>query len=174
MNRFKVSEINNPQYAQNLKEQNTLRENFEFIDDSLYSLALRNPLIGNAITDKLTDVQYNLDKSLERLGENALPQGISSQQYTLTGSNDLANLLSDILGNMRQMMSQPQAGQGGQPMDQQLQDIIEGQQQLGEKIMEQSQPKEGEEGRQSGEQMNGEIFQIYQEQQKLRQKWKSL
>ncbi|MAM18233.1 MAG: hypothetical protein CME35_04595 [Gramella sp.] len=174
MNRFKVSEVNNSQYAQNLKEQNTLRENFEFIDDSLYSLALRNPLIGSAITDKLTDVQYNLDKSLERLGENALPQGISSQQYTLTGSNDLANLLSDILGNMQQMMSQPQAGQGGQPMEQQLQDIIEGQQQLGEKIMEQSQPEEGEEGRKTGEQMNGEIFQIYQEQQKLRQKMEEI
>src|SRR5690606_26147622 len=73
-----------------LRRQDVLRENFRHIDDSLYSLALRNEFIGETITKKLIDVEYNLDQSLDRLGQNDLRSGVGSQQYVITGANDLA------------------------------------------------------------------------------------
>ncbi len=172
MGDFNRSKINDPQYANNLKRQNILKENFEFIDDSLYALALRNPMLGSTITDKVTDVQYNIEQSLDRLGDNQIPQGISSQQYVITGSNELANMLSDINNSMQNMMSNPQAGQGQQQMDMQLQDIIEGQQQIGDKI--QKQKDKGKMEQQGSEENSGELYQIYQEQQRLRMKMEEL
>ena len=64
-----------------------------------FTLSLRQPMLGGKINESLTGVTYNLDKSLERLAENEIRKGISSQQYTVTGANELAILLSDILGS---------------------------------------------------------------------------
>ncbi|MGA8854625.1 MAG: hypothetical protein WB492_10665, partial [Christiangramia sp.] len=47
---FKVTQQTNPEYAGKLKEQSNLRENFRYIDDSLYVLAMRNPMVNEVIT----------------------------------------------------------------------------------------------------------------------------
>ncbi|MHA6278989.1 coiled-coil domain-containing protein [Salinimicrobium sp. CAU 1759] len=158
-----------------LRRQDLLRENFRHIDDSLYSLALRNEMISEPIMKKLIDVDYSLDQTLERLAQNEIRMGLSSQQYVITGANDLAYLLSDILGNMEEMLnSSPSKGSG---QGQQLQDIIQKQGELNEEMKEQmqkgDQKQKGEqegkgENGQSGEEESGELFRIFQEQQMLR------
>ncbi|MDN3723081.1 DUF4175 family protein [Aequorivita sp. SDUM287046] len=221
METFKTIEYGNPIFGKKLNMQNDLKTNFEHIDDSIFALSLRQPMIGTQINASLTEIQYNIDKSLERLAENQSRQGIGNQQYTITGSNDLAVLLSDILSNMQMQMSMaagsgsgkgkpsPGAGSGGF----QLPDIIQKQESLSEKMKEgmqkgkkgKEQGKEGEgegEGEGSGdgngsdgnngrdgnkgnkdgkgerdgngmnEEMNGEIFEIYKQQQQLRQQLK--
>ncbi|WP_324720199.1 hypothetical protein [Salinimicrobium sp. HB62] len=152
-----------------LRRQDLLRENFRHIDDSLYNLALRNEMISEPITKKLIDVDYSLEQTLERLAQNEIRMGLSSQQYVITGANDLAYLLSDILGNMEEMMnSSPSQGSG---QGQQLQDIIQKQGELNEEMQEQmqkgQQKQQGGEG-ESGEEESGELFRIFQEQQMLR------
>jgi len=176
---FKDIQQNNPKYAGKLKEQSNLRENFRHIDDSLYMLAMRNPMVNEVITDKLTNVEFDLDKSIERLSENEISQGTASQQYVVTGANDLANLLDQILGSMQQMMANPQAGEGKGGEEFQLQDIIEKQEKLMQQMKEgiegnprpeqkgESQPGEGE-----GE--SGELYEIYKEQQMLRMQMEKL
>ncbi len=137
MKTFKSIEPNNPTYANKLKRQSVLRENFRHIDDSLYALALRNPKIKEEVTDKLTDIEYNIDKSLERLSENQISQGASSQQYTVTGANDLAYMLSQSLDNMNMSMSSSGSqSQGKKSQGFQLPDIIEKQESLGEQMKE--------------------------------------
>lgn len=152
-----------------LRRQDLLRENFRHIDDSLYSLALRNEMISEPITKKLIDVDYSLEQALERLAQNELRMGVSSQQYVITGANDLAYLLSDILGNMEEMLnSSPSQGSG---QGQQLQDIIQKQGELNEEMKEQMQKgdqKQKGEGGESGEGESGELFRIFKEQQMLR------
>ncbi|PTX45040.1 hypothetical protein C8P64_1030 [Christiangramia gaetbulicola] len=177
LNEFKVIQQSNPRYAGRLKEQSNLRENFSHIDDSLYMLAMRNPMVNEVITDKLTNIEFDIEKSIERLSENEIPQGTSSQQYVVTGANDLANLLDQILGSMQQMMANPQSGNGKGGQEFQLQDIIEQQQQLSEKMKEKSDgEKEQKEGmRQSeGEGQSGELYEIYKEQQMLRMQMEQL
>ncbi len=171
LDEFKRMQQSNPKYAGKLKEQSNLRENFRHIDDSLYSLAMRNPMVNEVITDKLTNIEFDLDKSLERLAENEIPQGTSSQQYVVTGANDLANLLDNILSSMQQMMGTPQPGSGNGGKEFQLSDIIKEQKELQEKMRSKTEgkgePKEGK-PQGEGEGQSGELFEIYKEQQKLR------
>ncbi|GAA4310161.1 DUF4175 family protein [Christiangramia aestuarii] len=169
---FKRIDQSNPRYASRLKEQSNLRENFGHIDDSLYALAMRNPMVNEIITDKLTNIEFDIEKAIERLSENEIPQGTSSQQYVVTGANDLANLLDKALSSMQQMMANPQPGSGEGDQEFQLQDIIKEQQQLMEKMKESSEgeqkKEEGQEQQGEGEGQSGDLYEIYKEQQMLR------
>lgn len=166
MNDFKEIDYGNAIFGRKLNEQNDLKLNFQHVDDSLFALSLRQPVLGQRINESLTNVEFNINKSLERLAENQMRQGISSQQYTITGANELAILLSDILGSMQNQMQMSgsggggkgKAGQGqGQGSGQgfQLPDIIEQQKSLSEKMGEGMQKGKEGEGGQSGEGESG-------------------
>lgn len=208
MDQFKSIEINHNEYGKFLRKQSNLREHFEHVDDSLFALSLRQPKISEQVNKQITEVFFNIDKSLAQLSENRLYQGVAAQQYTITATNELASFLSDILDNMNAQMN-PSMGQGGGDM--QLPDIIMSQEQLngqmkdGMKKSQEGKPKEGEgekegkgekegdkegdgkkgkkgeqgesgengnskgEGEGSNEDLNGELYRIYQQQQQLRQ-----
>ena len=154
MEDFNAIEENSPQYAKKLRYQYVLKENFQHVDDSLYALALRNPMIGDQITSQLTDIEFNIDKSLERLSENQIRTGVASQQYVFKGANDLANMLNESLQQMQAMSMGSGQGQGkgqpnpgqGQGRGFQLQDIIQKQGELGEQIGQGKGKKQGESG----------------------------
>ena len=201
MKQFRSIDINHNEYGKHLRKQSSLREHFEHIDDSLFSLSLRQPAISEQVNKKITDIFFNIDKSMNQLSENQLYQGVATQQYTITSTNDLASFLSDILDNMEAQMN-PSPGQGGGG-DMQLPDIIKSQEELnkemeeGMKKSQQGSPKEGEgekegesgkekegqngkqkegkdgqqqgEGEGSSEELNGELYRIYKQQQQLRQ-----
>ncbi|WZL90510.1 hypothetical protein VS868_07065 [Salinimicrobium sp. 3283s] len=169
MEDFKKAGMDNASFPRRIRRQDLLRENFSHVDDSLYALALRNEMISEPITKKLIDVDYSLDQTLDRLAQNDIRRGLSSQQYVVTGANDLAYLLSDILGNMEDMLqSSPSNGEG---QGEQLQDIIQKQKQLNGEMKEQLEKgKEKKTGKQveGGEEESGELFRIFKEQQMLR------
>ena len=188
MNTFRNIDINNNKYSSFLRNQSGLREHFEHIDDSLFALSLRQPKISEQVNKQITDIFFNIDKTLTQLSENQIYQGVSSQQYTITATNSLASFLSDILDNMEaQMNMAPGQGNGSQEM--QLPDIIMSQEELnkqmekglnegegedseGNKKPENQGNKKGEqsgEGDQENENINGELYEIYQRQQQLRQ-----
>ncbi len=147
---FKRINKDNPTYSEKLKRQSVLRENFIHIDDSLYALALRTPQITEDVTKKLTDIEFNIDKSLVKLAENQIVQGAANQQYTITGTNDLAYMLSRTLDQMQSSMSASGKGKSGEN-EFQLPDIIKKQEELGEKM------KEGmEKGKKPGEKPGNE------------------
>ncbi len=209
MERFKSIQVNHNKYAEYLKKQNSLREHFQHIDDSLFALSLRQPKLSELVNKEITEVYYNIDKSLTLLAESQLYQGISNQQFTVTAANNLADFLSNILDNMQENMSMS-AGKG--EGDMQLPDIIMSQEELnklmeeGMKKGEKGKPNKGDSGKekegegdkkgengkdgkekekekgkekkskQSGgegegnsEEENGLLFEIYQQQQQLRQ-----
>ena len=212
MNHFKTIQINHNKYASFLKKQHSLKEHFEHVDDSLFALSLRQPKLSETVNKEITEVFYNIDKSLSLLAENQLYQGVSNQQFTITAANNLANYLSNVLDNMQESMSMSK-GQGGQG-DMQLPDIIMSQEELN-KMMEEGLKKgegkkpqkgkgekegdsekkgekgqDGNEGDKEGkgndegkgkngnknsnegdgfnEDLNGKLYEIYQQQQELR------
>jgi hypothetical protein len=177
-------------------------------------------MISDKINTSLTNIDFNINKSLERLAENQMQKGVSSQQYTITGVNELAVMLSDALGNMQNQMGMGSGkgkgkgkGQGqGEGQGFQLSDIIKKQESLNEKMKEGSDKgkKEGEKGKDgssgkgeqgegegngegengeggkngkngtkdgkgegegegNNEDMNGELYEIFKQQQMLRQ-----
>lgn len=160
MNEFKNSSNNNPAFANKLRQQAELRENFKHIDDSLYALALRNEMISEQVTTKLSDISFNIDKSLERLADNQVRLANSNQQFTMTYANDLAIMLDSALDNMQDQLSggsgSGSSGEGseGDEPGEQLSDIIKSHDELKELMQEQMGDQEGEENGQDGE--NGE------------------
>ena len=149
MEKFKGIQINHNEYPNHLRKQSGLREHFEHVDDSLFALSLRQPMISEQINNEITNVFFNIDKSLVQFSENRHYQGIAAQQYTITSANSLASFLSDILDNLEMQMN-PSPGQG--EGDMQLPDIIMSQEQLNEMMKESLDKKEGEkEGDKEGE-----------------------
>ena len=157
MNQFKGLKRGSPSFNKNLKKQQDLKQQFKHVDDSLFAMSLRNPKIAENITTEIGNVQYNVDKALENLVEMNISKGNSHQRYSVSASNKLADMLSDILNSMQNQMQmsgsgmgKPKPGQGQGEM--QLPDIIQKQQSLGEKMKKGQKkgekPGEGEEGEQ--------------------------
>jgi len=196
MKRFQESTTNTTIHAKRLVKQSNLREHFEHIEDSLFSLSLRQPMISEPINKEITEVFFNIDKSLELLSENSFREAIGAQQFTITSTNKLADMLSDTLDNL-EMQMQMTPGQGDGEM--QLPDIIMSQEALSKQMEKQlgkkgqkpdseqdgsekgegKSKKEGQEGEQGqqGKQVgegqgsegdNGDLFEIFKKQQELR------
>ena len=179
-----------------IKKQMNLKTHFEHIDDSLFMVSLRQPMISESINKEISDVYFNIDKALNSLSENRNYEATAAQQYAITSTNNLANMLSDILDKL-EMQLQPSPGQGDGEM--QLPDIIMSQEDLqkqaeemmnGKKEGKQKPGKQGEKpkgqgkgeepgsssknGRESGQYSDPEesgqsLFELYKQQQKLRQ-----
>jgi len=156
MELFKSMQENNPNYAKSIRRQSVLREHFKHIDDSLYALALRTPKIKEEVTEKITDIEISIDKSLEQLSENMLFQGASSQRSAITYANELAFMLSQALNNMQSSMGQGKPGKGKKGEGEQgfqLPDIIKKQEQLNEQMKKGM--KEGEKGKDGEQEKEG-------------------
>src|SRR5690606_19488221 len=111
---------------------------FKHVDDSLFALSLRQPRIAEDVTAEIGNVHYNIENALESLVEARIGKGTSHQQYAVSASNKLADMLSETLNNMQMSLSgmgmgQPKPGKG-QGSGMQLPDIIQKQQGLGEKM----------------------------------------
>lgn len=163
-------------FPKKLKDQYILKDNFEHIDDSLYTLSMRLTQIPNTIQQDLANAHYNIDKALENLADNRIANGRTNQHYAMNAANELAEFLSNLLDGLQNPQQNMGSGKG-KSGEQQLQDIIKKQGELNEKMKDGM--KEGEDGKQgkSGkgkEQMSGEQYQIYQEQNALKEALKEL
>lgn len=198
MKQFKGLKRGSPSYNKHLKRQQDLKVQFRHVDDSLFALSMRNPMLTERVTEEIGNVHYNVDKSLETLAEAMISKGTSHQQYAVAASNRLADMLSDILNNMQMQMSGSGSGGKGMPKPgqgkggAQLPDIIQKQKGLADKMKEgmEKGPKEGGEqpgdkGKPKGSQPGGEgqggdgsgdgeenareLLEIYKEQRRLRE-----
>ncbi|NHN25573.1 hypothetical protein FIA58_007775 [Flavobacterium jejuense] len=189
LNQTKKVAIKSLQFNKLLKEQQDLKNQFKHIDDSLFAISLRNPMITETILNEIGNIHYNLDKSLEVLADNNIYKGASHQQYVLTGANTLADFLSNVRDQMKMQGSGSGKPKKGEGQGMQLPDIIKKQEGLGEKMKEGmkegDKPGEkpglkegnnGDNGNKSGEGEGengqegdaGKVLDIIKEQQKLR------
>ena len=157
----------NAEYPSKLKHQQSLKEYFEHIDDSLFTLSMRVVQLSTKIDKHVTDAHYNLDKSLESIAENKMENGISHQRYTMTAANELADMLSNVLNSLKNKKPGSGNGKGKDGESIELPDIIQKQKDLIKKMKDGMEPGKSKEGK-SKEQMSGEQFEIYQEQKELR------
>ena len=127
MERFKSRSAKSNLFAKNLISQNNLKTHFEHIDDSLFVLSVRQPLISEKINTETENIFSNIDKALRLFSDNANYRAVSAQQYVITSTNSLSDLLSNALNSMEmQFQISPGQGQG----DMQLPDIIMSQEAL--------------------------------------------
>ena len=132
---FDGIDASHAEFPKLLRKQQIIKENFEHIDDSLYTLSLRVPQLTTKIQEDLADAHYNLNKSLDNIAENYVVPGRSNQQYTMTAANNLADMLSDMLNSLQNPSMGQGKGKGGKP-EFSLPDIIKKQGELQEKMKE--------------------------------------
>jgi len=140
-------------YTDIVKEEQHLKGLFEHVDDSLFALSLRQVELTEFVNEQITEVYYNIDRSLTSLAEGQMYQGVSYQQYVLTAANNLADFLANVLSNMQESLSKGN-GKGQQKDGFQLPDIIKGQNGIQERM--EGMKKEGDKGQEGNKGEDGE------------------
>lgn len=162
MNNFSPVSVSTPRYTALVEQQFKLQDDFRMIEDSLQALAKRVIQMESFVTDKVSEINKNLKRSVDELEERKKPEASAYQQFTMKYVNDLALMLSETLSQMQQQMSSMMSGAqmcnnpGGQGKDGKMpmEKISEGQQQLGDQ-MQKMKPgqKPGEEGSPSSKEL---------------------
>jgi len=137
---------------------------------------MRLPEVSAVIQKDLTNSHYNINQSLDNFADNRFNNGLSNQQYVMTAVNNIADFLSTILDNMQQpKMSKSGKGKKGKNSFS-LPDIIKKQGDLVKKMQEGNKKGQQKKGQKKGnskgnrsDELDGEQYQIYQQQSKLRQ-----
>jgi len=174
-------------FANLLQRQQDLKNNFKHIDDSLFVLSLRQPMIAERVNSEISNVYFYTKKALENFADSQVNEGVAAQQYVMNSTNVLADQLSDMMDNLSMQMS-PSLGQGEGEM--QLPDIMMSQEQLAERMGKgkKTDARDGEEG---GNDKLGErgsskddgsgqsddassTYEIFKEQQRLREAFQKL
>jgi hypothetical protein len=106
INRFKENPRYNETYVKDRQTQRRIKDDAKIVEDSLLALSKRVIQLENFINKEIGRVNRNLDESLYYLGERRTYNALSKQQYVMTGLNNLAVMLSDVLKQMQQQMKQ--------------------------------------------------------------------
>lgn len=178
--------VSNPAYRTLIQKQFDIKEDAQMVEDSLLALSKRVVQISSFINKEITEVRYNMEQAISLLADRKKDQGTAKQQYVMTGINNLALMLDEILRQLQQQMSSMMAGQqmcqkpqSGQSM-QQLQKMQQQlNQQMSELMKKMNQEGKGQPNKpgQSGKgkrNMSKELAQLAQQQAAIRQAMQKL
>ena len=148
----KVTPASSQLYVTNQEEQNKLHYNSLMIRDSMFALSKRIVKLATNINKETTELERNMQKSVDALEDRRADLALMDEQYVMTHTNNLALMLNEVLANLMQAEGDAKKGgssscnmPGGKkpkkgPGDQ-LSDIISEQTKMGEGM--QKMQKEG-------------------------------
>ncbi|MCX2573756.1 DUF4175 family protein [Pedobacter sandarakinus] len=160
-----------PSYITNVQKQRGIKDNLKTIADSLYSLSKRVPQIESTVNQEVNKINFNLDKSLENLGDRRTAEANRYQQFTMTSINNLSLMLSEALSQLQNMQKNAKSG-SGKKSKQGMKQLSQMQEQLNkgmQKAREQMQKSGGNQGTVGKGQMSQEFGKMAQQQQMIRQ-----
>ncbi|MEZ5045598.1 MAG: DUF4175 family protein [Chitinophagaceae bacterium] len=144
----KRTATSDPAYLTNIQWQQKLKIDAHMIADSLFALSKRQPKMASTVNKEIEKINQNMEAAIQSLETRNTHLASVNQQYVMTGANNLALMLNELLQNLMQQQAQAQAQasgsgscnkpgkkpgkKGGQGVGLQLSDIISKQQQLGE------------------------------------------
>jgi len=158
-----------PSYTVNVQKQRTIKDNLKTISDSLYALSKRVPQIESTVNEEMNKINFNLDKSLDNLGERRTPEANRYQQLTMTSINNLSLMLNEALNQLQNMSKNSKGGKGKQKQG--MKQLSQMQDQLNKKMQQakEQMQKSGNQGTVGKGQMSQEFGKMAQEQQMIRQ-----
>ena len=112
MNRFKKTDMRDPQYIKLGQVQRKLKDDAKMVEDSLFALSKRVPQISAAVNREINQINDNMQTALEGVPDKRTPEITTAQQYAMTSFNNLALMLDEALKQMQQQQSQSKPGQG--------------------------------------------------------------
>lgn len=154
-------------YTQHVQKQGVIKDNMKTIGDSLYALSKRVPQIESAVNEEMQQIRFNIDQSLEHLGERRTQEANKTQQYAMTSVNNLALMLSEALEQLQNNRKKGGKGKGKQGVKQ-LQQM---QQELNKKMQDarNKMQEHGNKGTVPKGKMSEEFARMAQEQQMIRE-----
>jgi hypothetical protein len=112
MKTLEKTRIDNPQYVKIAQNQNRLKDDSKMIEDSLFALSKRNPMIGSIVNKEVSNINSNMDKAISNLAERQSAEAASRQQFAMTSVNNLALLLNESLNAMQDAAKKGKPGTG--------------------------------------------------------------
>ncbi len=110
-NLYKLTD-NDPAYRRETKIQRNIIDDTKVVRDSLYALAVRQPMIATFIDEELNKIQTNHNLILEDIDERRRKELQIHQQYVMTSFNNLALMLDESLQQMQAQMKNMKQGAG--------------------------------------------------------------
>lgn len=101
MQNLKKTAVNDPNYLTLTQKQKFLKDDLSMIKDSLYALSKKVAKIKSFVNKEIGAIDLNLQKSIENLAERRTAEANNRQQYVMTSVNNLAVMLSEVLGQMQ-------------------------------------------------------------------------
>lgn len=177
MEDIRLTQVNTPAFVEKVQEQYKLKDDFTLIEDSLQALSKRVFQIESFVTEKVTGIKKDFKVSLDELEERRKSPAAIRQQRIMTGVNDLALMLSEVMEQMQQQMAGQMAGsqqcqkpnQKGQ--GQQLQKMGQMQDQLNKQMQ---QMKEGMKNGKGGKKWSKEFAEMAAKQAAIRKAMREL
>jgi hypothetical protein len=159
-----------PSYTRNVQQQRDIKDNLKTIADSLASLSRRIPQIGSTVSEEMQKINFNVDKSLERLSERRTAEAGRNQQYTMTSINNLSLMLNEALEQMEKNKKNAKSGGKGKGK-QSMQQLQKMQDQLNKSMQQAKQQleKEGNQGSVPKGKMTEGFAKMAQQQQMIRE-----
>lgn len=107
-----IMEVNTdaPKYVELVQEQYKLKDDAKLVEDSLIALSKRVFQLESFITKEIAEVNRNLKDAIEQLEDRKVARSSTHQQYVMTGVNNLALMLSEVMEQMQQQMAQKMQG----------------------------------------------------------------
>ena len=162
MKEFIQIQQTDPKYISLSQAQLKLKDDAKVLEDSLLSLAKRDPFLGSVITKEVGELNDHMDKTVEHTKERRKGNAGSEMQLSMTSMNNLALMLNDHFDMMMDMMAnaKPSMGKGNKKGKQQS--LGEMQQQLNQKI------EDLKKGGKGGRQLSEEVAEMAAEQERIR------
>lgn len=110
MMKARATGTSDPQYPSLAREQNRLRDNARMIEDSLLALTKRNPQISPLVNKEITNINFNMDRTIRALADRNGGEAQNGQQRAMTSINTLALMLNESLENMMMQMNPKNQG----------------------------------------------------------------
>ena len=101
---------NNPRYVKVIEEQNRLKDDLKMVEDSLFAISKRQPIIEPFIMREITAINSNVEDAVKSLNDRVVATAKSKQQYVMTSVNNLALMLAESLKQMQQQNQQKGKG----------------------------------------------------------------
>jgi hypothetical protein len=106
MKEAKQVNVNDPKYPGLARKQSKLRDDARMIEDSLLALSKRNPKISPKVNEEITNINSNMERSVQSLADRSTAEAQNRQQQAMTSVNNLALMLNESLEQMMQQMNQ--------------------------------------------------------------------
>lgn len=150
-----------PKYVTLGQQQLKIKDDAKVLEDSLLSLAKKDPFMGSIVTREVGELNDHVDKAVENIRERRKGNAGAEMQLAMTSINNLALMLNDHFDMMMQMMAN--AKPGGKPGKKSSnQSLGEMQQMLNQQI------EQLKNSGKTGRQLSEELAKLAAEQERIR------